>query len=269
MSAASLRLALFQYAAREGEDAAARLERLDAAAADAATRGARLLVTPEMFASGYMVAPERIRAAAEGADGPFARGVAAVARRHGLAIAYGGPEAAAGGAVANTVRCIDADGAVLAEHRKIRLAGPGERAVYVPGSAGPGTVFELGGLRMALLICYDVEFPELVRARALAGAEVLLVPTALVREHPFVARHMVPTRAFENGVFVAYCNYAGREGSAAYLGESVVAGPEGTVAAIAGDTETLLIADVDRAAIERARSILPYLDDARGLVPAP
>mgnify|MGYP006285184705 CR=1 FL=1 len=257
-----LRIALYQYAARD-EAMDARLGQLDDAARRAAEEGAHVLITPEMFLSGYSVPADRIRAAAEPADGPGARAVAAIARRHGLAVVYGFPERD-GARIHNAAQCIDAAGLTRAHHRKIRLAGPGERMVYA-GGRGAEPVFELAGFRLSLLICYDVEFPELVRARALAGAELLVVPTALVTEHPFVAHHMVPTRAFENGIFVAYVNYAGFEGDADYLGESTLSGPEGEDRARADDRESLLIADVERGRIERARATLPYLDDARDL----
>jgi len=86
-----------------------------------------------------------------------------------------------------------------------------ERACFTAGSEL--TVFTIEGRRVALLICYDVEFPEAVRAVAATGAEVVIVPTALSEDWPFVARKMVPTRAFENGMFLLYANHAGREGA--------------------------------------------------------
>ena len=73
-------------------------------------------------------------------------------------------------------------------------------------------IFEIGGLKAALLICYDVEFPESVRALALAGAELVIVPTALMQPFDVVAKTIVPARAYENQLFVAYANRCGSGG---------------------------------------------------------
>ena len=76
-------------------------------------------------------------------------------------------------------------------------------------------------------ICYDVEFPEAVRALALAGAELIAVPTALIRPFDIVARAIVPARAFENQVYVAYAGMCGSEAGLGYCGLSCIVGPDG------------------------------------------
>ena len=99
-----------------------------------------------------------------------------------------------------------------------------------------------------------------MRDCAARGAQLVVAPTALKKEWAFVARSMVPTRAFENGIFVAYANYCGTEGSFEYLGESCFVGPTGKVTA-AGAEETLIKAELDATEITAARRVLPYLDD--------
>ena len=259
-----LTVAVYQYAARD-EDAPARLQRLDAAAAEAATGGARLLVTPEVFVSGYGIGRDAIHARAEPADGPSARRAAEIARRHSIAVILGYPEAA-DGAVYNAALCLGPDGATLANHRKLLMSGAGEQETWARGEAI--TTFELDGHRVGVLICYDVEYPEIARATALAGAGVLAVPTALVERWPVVAHQMIPTRAFENGVYLAYANYAGREPGFAYLGASCVCGPTGEDCARAGADETVIRSVVDPARIAAARADLPYHTDRRLLPPA-
>jgi len=118
---------------------------------------------------------------------------------------------------------------------------------------------------VALLVCYDVEFPEAVRACAMAGADIVVAPTALKAEWAFVARQLVPTRAFENGVFLLYANYCGRENGFAYLGESCIIGPGGEEIARAGSDEELIAGVLSRAQIAQARGRLPYLRDRTGL----
>ena len=124
-------------------------------------------------------------------------------------------------------------------------------------------VVEFGGLKVALAVCYDIEFPEVARALALAGAEAILVPTANMAPFHSVATRLVPARAEENTVFVAYANYVGCEAAFEYCGLSCVAGPDGADLARARTEETLLIADLDRERLDAARSQLTYLRDRR------
>lgn len=258
---APLTIAVFQCKARN-EDAAARLDRLETAAAQAAADGARLLVTPEAFVSGYGGMPDRIHARAEPSDGPSARRAAEIAARHDIAIVLGYPEAA-DGVVYNAALCLGPDGDVVANHRKLGLSGTDEQATYAHGDSI--TLFELDGHRIGVLVCYDVEFPELVRAGARAGATVFAVPTALVTRWPVVADKMIPTRALENGVYIAYTNYAGREEAFDYLGSSCIVGPDGEDVARAGTGEELVLATVNPERVRSTRTALPYLEDCRWL----
>jgi predicted amidohydrolase len=120
-----------------------------------------------------------------------------------------------------------------ANHRKLQLPSDYERENFMRG--GRLTLLDLAGWKAALLVCYDVEFPEAVRACALGGAELVVVPTALRDRWGFVANTMIPTRAFENGVFLLYANYAGSEGDWNYLGASCAIGPDGSEIARAGE----------------------------------
>jgi predicted amidohydrolase len=253
-----LRIAIAQCGAPGSVPTA--LAALEAAAAGAAARGARLLITPELSLTGYVLG-ERAAALAEPADGPSAGTVSAIAARHGVAVAYGYPERD-GGAVHNTVRLVGPDGATLAAYRKTHLYGDQERAAFTPGDA-PVVQADLGGLRIGLLICYDVEFPETVRAHALAGTDLLLVPTALMRPYEFVPSALVPVRAYENGLHIAYANRCGPEGAYDFAGLSCLAGPDGVDRARAGTGPELLVADVDPAHNADARVVTPYLADRR------
>lgn len=259
------RVALFQDAGTP-LDPAANLDRLASAARTAAARGARLLVAPEMHLTGYAVGPEAVERLAEPADGPSAERAAAIARATGVALAYGYPERAEGG-VYNAALLIDRDGRRLG-HRKAHLFGDLDRGMFAPGPGPkPGSetspLLDLDGLRLGLLICYDVEFSEAARALALAGADLLVVPTALMEPHEAVARLVVPARAFENGLFVAYANRCGREGDLAYIGQSCVIGPDGADITRAGRDPALVLADLDPAALRAARAANPYLEDRR------
>ncbi|MBQ0984129.1 carbon-nitrogen hydrolase family protein [Streptomyces sp. F63] len=254
-----LRTALLQSSGRPG-DVAHNLRLLEEAAGRAAASGARLLLTSELFLTGYAVGG-RLPALAEPADGPSAGRVARIAAEHRLAIGLGYPERD-GDALYNSVRLTGPDGTPLAGYRKTHLYGEFETAQFTPGGE-PVVQAELDGTRLGLLICYDVEFPEAVRAHALAGTELLLVPTALMRPYEVVARTLVPARAWESQLHIAYVNRCGSEGEFDFTGLSCLAAPDGTVPVRAGTAEDLLIADVDRDLLDRARAATPYLRDRR------
>ncbi|WP_327237571.1 carbon-nitrogen hydrolase family protein [Streptomyces sp. NBC_01317] len=255
----SLRTALLQSSGRPGS-VPDNLAVLDAAAGRAAGAGAGLLVCPEMFLTGYAIGDDVARLA-EPAGGAGAQDVAAIAARHGVAVVYGYPERD-GERVFNAAQVIGPDGARLANYRKTHLFGPFERAHFSPGDR-PVVQAELGGLRLGLLICYDVEFPENVRAHALAGTDLLLVPTAVMHPFEFVAESVVPVRAFENQMYVAYVNRAGQEGEFEFVGLSCLAGPDGATRARAGRGEELVLGEVDPGLLSDSREANPYLLDRR------
>ncbi|GHD94381.1 carbon-nitrogen hydrolase family protein [Streptomyces naganishii] len=254
-----MRTALLQSSGRPGS-VAENLKVLDAAAGRAAAAGAGLLVTPEMFLTGYAIG-DGIGRLAEPADGDSADAIAEIAGRHGLALAYGYPERD-GEAVFNSVQLLAADGTRLANYRKTHLFGRFERDHFTPGET-PVVQAELDGLTVGLMICYDVEFPENVRAHALAGTDLLLVPTAQMHPFQFVAESLVPVRAWESQMYVAYVNRVGREGEFEFVGLSTLAGPDGIARARAGRAEELVFADADRAFLAASREANPYLKDRR------
>ncbi|MFJ9717867.1 carbon-nitrogen hydrolase family protein [Streptomyces sp. NPDC101213] len=254
-----MRIALLQSSGRPGR-VAENLEVLDEAASRAAAAGAGLLVAPELFLTGYAIGDDVARLA-EPADGDSADAVAGLAGRHGLAVAYGYPERD-GETVYNAAQLISADGVRLANYRKTHLFGCFERDHFTPGDQ-PVVQAGLGGLTVGLMICYDVEFPENVRAHALAGTGLLVVPTAQMHPFQFVAESMIPVRAFENQMYVAYVNRVGREGEFEFVGLSTLAGPDGVARARAGRGEELVFADADPAFVAASREANPYLRDRR------
>ncbi|MFJ8940097.1 carbon-nitrogen hydrolase family protein [Streptomyces sp. NPDC102365] len=261
-----MRTALLQSSGRPGS-VVGNLKVLDEAAGRAAAAGAGLLIAPELFLTGYAIGAD-VHRLAEPADGDSADEIAEIAGRHGLAVVYGYPERASD-LVFNSAQLISADGTRLANYRKTHLFGRFEREWFTPGDE-PVVQAELDGLRVGLMICYDVEFPENVRAHALAGTDLLVVPTAQMHPFQFVAESVVPVRAFENQLYVAYVNRAGTEGEFEFVGLSALAGPDGGARARAGRTEELVLGDVDPAFLAASREANPYLRDRRpGLYGSP
>ncbi len=249
-----MRLAVLQASAEAGR-VPGNLARLDAALAAAAAAGADLLVSPELFVTAYAMDP------AAGGEG-LADQVAARSAVHGVAHVWSQPLPAAGPGAGGAIGALvaDAGGAVLGEYRKVHLWGPGERAAFTAGD-GPPLVVEVAGTAVGVALCYDAEFPETARAAALAGAQVLAVPTAMDDAH--VAEVLLPARALENGVVLAYANHAAVPGGP-FCGASVVLGADGVVLARAPrEGEALLVVEVDPAAVASARARNPYLGALR------
>ena len=236
------------------------LAALRRAATQAASDAAQLLVLPELFLTGYNIGADALQALAEPADGPSATQAASIARQSGVALLYGYPERGTDGRLYNSALLLGPTGEPLANYRKTHLFGDGERQTFSPGQ-NPFVLAELAGRRIGLLICYDVEFPELVRGLALRGAELVAVPTALMAPYHFVPRMMLPVRAFENQIFLIYANRSGAESGMVYVGESCIVAPDGTVLARAGANETLLTATLDDAAMADSRAANTYLRD--------
>ncbi|EYR77376.1 carbon-nitrogen hydrolase family protein [Shinella sp. 838] len=255
-----MRIAALQMHAIAG-DGEANIERIAAAAADAAAGGARLLVVPELAVPGYGAGEAAFGRLASPATGDVATRLGAIARDNALAIVAGFAEQD-GTHVYNSALFTDGIG-TNAVYRKSHLYGDYERAAF--RTAAPASVMvELGGIRLGMLICYDVEFPENVRRLALAGADLVLVPTALPKgsSGTFIANHMIQVRAFENQVFVAYINHCGADDHFTYAGLSRIAAPDGKLLAEApAEGETLLFAEIRPEDYAKSRAENTYLID--------
>lgn len=257
---AAFRLAVAQSPA-ELATPQVRLDWLRAALPEVAAKQTDLLLLPELFATGYNIG-EAIAALAEPADGPTAQTIASFAKTYGVAIHYGFAEAC-GTDIFNAAQCFGPDGTRLGGHRKLAIP-PGFEADHFKRGQGC-SLFTYQGLRIATLICYDAEFPETARHVATMGAELILVPTALGDKWGWVAGSMIPTRAYENGLFLAYANSAGTQNGMDFLGQSFIAAPDGVELARAGSLAELIYAEIDPRRVIAAQSRLPYLDDVRNL----
>jgi predicted amidohydrolase len=242
----TLRVAAWQCEPRP-LDVPGNLRRLDEACVAAAARQAQVLVTPEMFTSGYAITRAGAERLAQDAELVEAA-VAEIAKQRQIAIAYGHPEPAAdhgtGGRAYNSATLMGPDGIVRGRHRKVHLYGDLDRDQFAPGPARPAA-FDFDGSRAGLLICYDVEFPEAARSLAVDGARAILVPTANMVGCEQVQDILVRARACENGCGVVYANYCGADDVFEYNGLSLICGPRGEVLAQAGARgEELLVADL-------------------------
>jgi 5-aminopentanamidase len=251
------RVACCQTGPRIGQPDANRAASLAAAEA-AGAAGAAIVVLPELSASGYVFRDAaEARTLAERPDGPTAAGWAAVARRHGVTIIGGICELGADHLLYNTALVVDAEG-VRSVYRKAHL-WDAEKLVFTPGD-DPPPVISAAGTTLAVMICYDLEFPEWVRLPALAGARLLCVPAnwpALPR--PAGERPMEVVRAQAaagiNRMFVAVCDRARAERGVDWVGGSVIIDPDGWPLAgpHPGDNEVTIAADCNLASANDKR----------------
>jgi N-carbamoylputrescine amidase len=264
-----LRIACAQYEPRVGEGEGNRAEAIVRVEA-AADRGAQIIVLPELASSGYVFGSEDEAEglAEDAASGPTIEALAQVCRRRGLYAVTGLDERGAGCRYNSAV--VVGPGGPLATYRKLHLFydeqswfRPGEQIVVVDLPV-PGA----GVVKLGLAICYDLWFPEVARALALRGAEVIAVPTnwvASFRRRPYDDRGhcqgdiMAMAAAAANGTVVACADRIGAERGVTFLGASIIVGSDGWPVAgpASPDRAELLVADLDLAAVERARRRTP------------
>jgi predicted amidohydrolase len=197
---------------------------------------ADLVVFPELFLSGYTLSD--IDELAVHLDGPELKMVADMARESSTALIFGAPERVSGG-IANSAFCVDEQGTIAAVYRKVQLYGGEESDAFVAGNEL--LIVELCGLKMGLMICFDIEFPEVARSLARAGAEMLVTISANME--PFGNDHAVflSARALENGLSHAYVNQVGLSESLTFVGRSAVVSPDGEIYAQAGSSEEKIL----------------------------
>ena len=256
-----MRIALFQMTAVPG-NVEANLALIEDAAIRAVADGAGLLVAPELATVGYG-SGDAIAANAELRAGRQVAALNEIASAQRLAMIVGFAEREQGRVYNSAVFTDGRTPPVV--YRKSHLYGEYERAIFAPGEPAAVTA-QLGALRLGMLICYDVEFPENVRRLALAGADLIAVPTALpaVPEATMISDRMIPVRAFENQIFVAYANHTGRDPLFAYAGLSHIAAPDGSTLAKASASEMgLIFADINPAKYAVSREVNSYLRDLR------
>jgi predicted amidohydrolase len=254
-----MKIALWQTA--PDNDTESCLARLNAAVASAADAQADLFVSPEMFVGGYNIGAAAVAKNAATFE-TVQKELCALAAAHHIALVVGLPTPNAG-LPFNSCIAIDKTGTSRAIYHKTHLFGDVDRAQFAAGNT-VSPVFDLCGWRIGLAICYDVEFPEVVRDIALRGADLVVVPTANMEPFDSVAARLVPARAEENALYVAYCNYMGTDGTFNYNGLSCVCGPDGGDLIRATKHQTgLFYATLDRDALQAARQNQFHLRDRR------
>ena len=274
---------------RNHGDAEANLAVIEQRVGEAARSGAKLVLLQELHNGAYFCQHESVDEfdLAERIPGPSTERLAALAKQHRVVLVSSLFEKRAAGLYHNTAVVFDADGSTAGKYRKMHIPDdPGfyEKFYFTPGDLG-FTPIDTSVGRLGVLVCWDQWYPEAARLMALAGAELLLYPTAIGwdpsddnaektrQRDAWVLSHR--GHAVANGLPVLSCNRVGHEPSPIasdknvgasgidFWGNSHVLGPQGEFIAEAGTEPTILLADVDMARSEHVRRIWPFLRDRR------
>ncbi|MPQ69759.1 MULTISPECIES: carbon-nitrogen hydrolase family protein [unclassified Pseudomonas] len=251
----------FAQLAGRDNDTAYNLGRALAAIA-ACAADTQLIVFPETHLMGFPSA-ETVAAAAEPLDGPTVRAVQQAAREHNRAVVIGVAENDAG-QFYNTTLLITPEGIAL-RYRKTHLWAS-DRGVFTAGDRYVTT--EWNGIRVGLLICYDIEFPETARALAQLGAELLIVTNGNMDPYGPTHRTAIMARAQENQAFALMVNRVEEgDGGLLFAGGSALVDPFGSLLFEAGREEGQFTVQLDLSQLAAARRDYRYLDDQRLRLP--
>lgn len=240
---------------------------------EAATGGARLIVTPEATNLLQKDRAKLFPLLRTPAEDVVVQGLTAAAREHGVWLLIGSALVLReDGKAANRSMLVSPQGEVVATYDKLHMFDvdlpTGEKAreseAYEPGDRA--VVAPVGDATLGLTVCYDLRFPALYRALALAGAEVMTIPSAFTR--PTGEAHwevLMRARAIETGSFVLAPAQGGRhEDGRGTWGHSIVVGPWGEIVGqLDHDAPGVLLAELDLPAVAKARAAIPALRNAR------
>lgn len=251
---------------------------------EAAQQGARLVLLPELHTSLYFCQTEDASQfdAAEAIPGPSSERLGAVAAETGVVLVASLFERRAAGLYHNTAVVFEPDGRIVGRYRKMHIPDdPGyyEKFYFTPGDLGFQPIDTSVG-RLGVLVCWDQWYPEAARLMALAGADLLLYPTAIGWDRNDTQDEQQRQRdawitvqrghAVANGLPLLACNRVGLESApddsshALFWGSSFAAGPQGEMLAEApADQETVLVTEIDLARSEQVRRMWPFLRDRR------
>jgi N-carbamoylputrescine amidase len=278
-----LRVACIQQACVDSRED--NLERSFGMVREAAAAGARLVLLQELHTGPYFCQVEDVNCfdRAEPIPGPSTAALGALARELGIVLVGSLFERRAAGLYHNTAVVFERDGTLAGRYRKMHIPDDPayyEKFYFTPGDLGFRPVRTSVGL-LGVLVCWDQWYPEAARLMALAGAELLLYPTAIGwdprDEESEKSRQcdawvtVQRAHAVANGLPVLVANRIGHEADPSghgpglqFWGHSFVAGPQGEILAVAGSTEPkILLVDVDMTRGEHVRRIWPFLRDRR------
>jgi len=231
------------------------LEKADTFMKKAASSGAKAIVFPEMYLTGYVI--DNLSELAETLEGPSIKRLADLAAQYKLLIVCGFPEKNRDGLPYNSACVIDADGSILGSYHKTHLFCE-EAITFSPGESAKTFLTSIGNV--GVMICYDTEFPEVARLLALDGAALILMLGANMFPYEEYHASFLRVRAMENSVFAASANFVGSDNVYEFCGRSAIVSPSGEYLSLGSlDKEELLCAEINLADACPADENINYL----------
>ena len=254
-----IKISLAQMDVRFG-DPAANFATVTRMTEEAKRRGSDLILFPELWSTAYDLT-RASRYASSLTSGLFAD-ISALAQRTGIHILGSTLSLFGENKFGNTLTVFAPDGTLLADYSKIHLFRLMDEHQYLTAGDKPVMV-DLPFGRAGLAICYDLRFPELFRAHALAGAEMAFLPSEWPQPRLMHWQTLIRARAIENQMFIFACNRVGTDAQNVFFGHSMAVDPWGEILAEAGDGEEVISLSVDLSKVQDARKTIPILQDWR------
>jgi len=241
-------------------DVTANVATAERRAREAAARAADVLLLPEAWNTGFL--PDDLSVAEVSRSGPASEMMQGVARDRRVNVVGGSLVVREGGRAFNRTFVFDRSGAQVATYDKTHLFSPmGEDERITPG--GATCRFDLDGVPCGCLICYDLRFPEIARALAFAGAELLFVAAQWPQSRIDVWRALLRARAIENTAFLAACNGCGNGPHGPVGGHSMVVNPRGDVLWQAENGEETGLVEINSGDVAAMRADFPAFREGR------
>ena len=253
-----MKIAMVQMKVVSGDAAENRLRGL-ALAAEAA-RQADVIVLPEIWTTGYGL--RNIQTDAEDEAGPTFSGLKEIAVDQGVTIISGSIPLRRDGKIYNGLIVIDKSGKTIADYQKIHLFSLFQEANFF-AQGNQRCVFDLDGVTAGTVICYDLRFPELIRAMAIDGMKILFAPAEWPAARGEHWRLMNQARAVENQIFVCAVNCVGEHKGSPFYGHSMLIDPNGKVLAEGSSEEEIIIGEVDLTVLAAVRKNMTIWQDRR------
>ncbi|MBT2293069.1 carbon-nitrogen family hydrolase [Paenibacillus albidus] len=218
------------------------------------------ILLPELWTTGYDLT--RLKHIADQGGQATLTFIASLARRYKVNIVAGSVASSTDGNVTNRMLVFNREGELAGEYNKLHLFRLMDEHLYLQPGAAKG-LFPLDGTLCAGLICYDIRFPEWVRAHTAQGAEVLFISAEWPLPRLTHWRALLISRAIENQCFVIACNRTGNDPANTFAGHSMIIDPWGDIICEAGQSEEILSGEINLHKVREVREQIPIFSDRR------
>ncbi|MFD1773942.1 carbon-nitrogen family hydrolase [Paenibacillus rhizophilus] len=226
----------------------------------AAARQPDCLLLPELWTTGYDLT--RLSEMADPEGTAALAFIGGLAKEYGINIVAGSTSWQRAGGATNTMFAVNREGLPVLEYNKLHLFRLMDEHLYLQPGSSKG-LFDLDGTPCAGVICYDIRFPEWIRAHMVSGAEVLFAAAEWPLPRLAHWRALLVSRAIENQCYVVACNRAGSDPANVFAGHSMIIDPWGEIVCEAGEGEEIVSGELDLAKVREARRQIPVFTDRR------